>query len=302
MRHFFKIKEKNVKIIYAIIPIVFLVIDYFLKWKILSPIWRFLRKSFGQFIAPVFIDLSTRPYLLLILVFVLFWLYFLHRRLKIVAGEFKENFKKGLVNWEFGGEGWTIERGEEGLELSVTNSGDGGITNFGLWDNFEFSFQCKIINRNVGWIVRAKDRVNYFMVQCNLEDIKNPKIRPHFRLGDDYWLIDERLLSLENPIKINDWFDVDIKVYGNTVNVFINDEHALHYFIPDPGRAVTKLPVTTTKIGSENVADDKKEDITKYIQEHKVTFSFPNGKVGFRCWGNEHAHFRKIKTFPLSRI
>jgi len=288
------LNEKTLKYMGAILPIILLVVDYLLKWKILSGIFYFVKYALEKFFQPVMIDLVTRPYLLLTLALVLVWLNLLHRRLKIVAGAFKENFKNGLVNWEFGGEGWTIERGDDGLELSVTNSPNGGITNFGLWDNFVFSFQCKIINKNVGWIIKAKDRVNYFMVQCSLNPTSEPTINPHFKLGD-HWLVTKRTLNLKHPIKTNEWFGVKIIVYGNTVNVFINDERALHYFIPDPGRAIASQPITIKK-------GDKAVEKEKYIQENNVIFSFPNGKVGFRCSGDEHAHFRKIKVDPLSRL
>ncbi|MFH1187433.1 MAG: family 16 glycoside hydrolase [bacterium] len=180
----------------------------------------------------------------------------------------------------------------------MTNSSDGGITNFGLWDNFEFSFKCKIINKNVGWIIRATDRVNYFMIQVSLDNIEKPTINPHFRINGE-WLKEKRNLILKNPISINEWFQVVIKVYGNTINVFINNQHALHYFIPDPGRTITSRPIIMTKLDETN---GSKEDIEKFVQQHNMIFSFPNGKVGFRCHGNEHAHFKNIKVIPLPRM
>lgn len=116
---------------------------------------NFFRSSFVNTIQ--FLGLARTPYVVWLLASILFILLFIvWYRLRFVAGTFYDKFDQGLVNWEYAGEGWTVQRGEIGYELNITNSSDGAITNFGFgWDSYEYSFECKLLNRNVGWIVRA---------------------------------------------------------------------------------------------------------------------------------------------------
>jgi len=73
----------------------------------------------------------------------------------------RDNFKDDLKNnWEYRGE-WS--KPEKGV-LCVRGADEGGITKVGaLWENYEFSFETRIINKFTGWIVRARDLNNYFM-------------------------------------------------------------------------------------------------------------------------------------------
>ncbi|MFH1187432.1 MAG: hypothetical protein V1688_01060 [bacterium] len=105
-----KFNEQKIKIIGALLSIALLIIDYLLKWKIFPTIGKFFVFLYNKIILPIISDFFERPYLIIILFILLVGLYFLWKRVKIVAGEFREKFKNGLINWEFGGEGWTIEQ------------------------------------------------------------------------------------------------------------------------------------------------------------------------------------------------
>lgn len=229
-----------------------------------------------------------------IIVILVFFLKNLSNKINIVAGEFVDNFDNGgLVNWEYGGEGWTVERGEGGYELSVTKSPDGGITNFGFWDSYEFNFECKIINKCIGWIVRATDREHYVMIQLSIAE-KNPTINPHYRVPTGWFVLKSELKaskSLIDKIKSGGWIKIRIVVFGNTIDVFIDNERVLNHFIPDPVRLVTEKKY---EWGSSNELGQKEIGL-KQLE----SFSFPRGKVGFRCYGEEHAHIRKVIIKPL---
>lgn len=229
----------------------------------------------------------------LILVVFFFYVISTRRRVNLVAGTFTDDFSHGLVNWEYGGEGWTVQRGEKGYELSVTNSGGGGISNFGLWDSYVFSFECKVVNRNAGWIIRATDRENYAMVQLSLpnENKDYSSINPHF-LVQGKWLVIERRLqvskSLTEKILSHQWLKVKIAVFGNTVDIFLNGERVLNYHIPDPLRIPKE----------ELLAEDTSPEVRARAGKIYEAYSFPAGRVGFRCFGQEHALFRNVKVEP----
>jgi len=176
---------------------------------------------------------------------------------------FIEKLKSDLhESWDFKGD-WKIENDE----LSVSNSDEGGITKNGsLWENYEFEFETKIINKFSGWIVRARDLNNYFMFQINFENI-----RPHLRISQPIMKNKDGAVEIT---KINvgwqlfgnfphhkdlkdKWFKVKTIVKGSRVDIFIDNNNVFH-------------------------------------EDNFLTIS--TGKVGFREWGDEHAHFKKIKV------
>ncbi|MDP3997272.1 MAG: DUF1080 domain-containing protein [bacterium] len=251
--------------------------------------------SWSQF--STYLGLAQAPRLLWLCILVLIVaLSRIWRKLNIVAGSFKDDFSHGLVNWEYGGESWTTQRGEKGYELNITNSGGGGITNFGFsWDNYEFSFECKLLNRNVGWIVRAADRDNYIMIQLSNTHDKIT-INPHYHVRSGWFSISQTLNASEkllNSIKAQDWLKVRIIVLGNNIDVFINKERVLNYHIPDPARFVSERQQAKWKPDNDgqSTEDEAKNEL--------VSISYPSGRVGFRCHSSEQALIRSVKVRPL---
>lgn len=190
----------------------------------------------------------------------------LHRRFTL---GFKDNFRGNLnKNWEFYGD-WTIKD----KQLSVTNSEAGGITKVGaLWENYSFKFKTKILNRCSGWIVRGADISNYFMFQC-----RHDVIVPHQRISRpvfgqfDEEKKDFKIKGFEtgwykyepkthNKDLKDKWFDVEIKVKGSGVQIYIDNDLVFY--------------------------DDK-------------LITIPMGKVGFRNWGPEHSLFKKVRVYLI---
>jgi len=215
--------------------------------------------------------------LFFLIVFVLLYLYLALSRLtrRITIG-FRDNFKDDLKNnWEYRGDWSKLEKGvlcvrggDEG-----SRGDEGGITKVGaLWENYEFSFETKIINKVTGWIIRARDLNNHFMLQCGYE-----VITPHQRLSQPLfeskpdpsspdktsfeltgfkvgW---RRLPPVPHNKELDDWFKVKIITRGSSVDVFIDNELIFH---------------------------------------QKNILTIPVGRVGFRCWADEEAHFRKVRV------
>lgn len=201
----------------------------------------------------------------------LLYLYLTLLRLKrrITIG-LRENFKDDLKNnWSYKGD-WS--KPEKGV-LCVRESEQGGITKVGaLWENYEFSFQTKIVNKVTGWIVRAQDLNNYFMLQCS-HDVITPhqrvselvyKSKPGSKTPDKTLLeitgsnVGWRLLpAVPHNKKLDDWFKVKIIARGSSVDILIDNQRVFH---------------------------------------HENILAIPVGKVGFRCSKDEEAHFRKVRV------
>lgn len=207
----------------------------------------------------------------LFVIVALLYLYLTLSKLKqrITIG-LRENFKDDLRNnWDYKGD-WS--KPEKGV-LCVRESEQGGITKVGaLWENYEFSFQTKIVNKVTGWIVRAQDLNNYFMLQCG-HDVITPhqrvsqlvyKPKPDSKTSDKTLLevtgfnVGWRLLpAVPHNKKLDDWFKVKIIARGSSVDIFIDNQRVFH---------------------------------------HENILAIPVGRVGFRCSIDEEAHFRRVRV------
>lgn len=216
------------------------------------------------------------------------------RKTDIVAGEFRDNFKRGLSKWEFGEEGWKIEKDVSNrLFLSVSKSSNGGITkrNF-VWADYEFTFDVKVVDKNAGFIVQAENRSRYIMIQLNFEKEK-PRLRLHLKTpGGKYswYILREDEVDGVEPYS---WIKTKIKVAGSNIDVYMDDRHMIHYFIDNP----LVLP------GGEQQAILRKADGTGegtvVIERSAQVETYSIGGVGFRCSGKEHAHFRNVRVSPI---
>ncbi len=227
-------------------------------------------------------------------------LWWQNRKINLVAGEFKDDFNHGLSKWEYNNEGWKIEKENGEIVLSVSQSPNGGISKKGFsWTDYKFSFDMKLINKSVGWIVRAENINKYIMVQFNMEKDKLPMLRLHLRIPKSEkrnyeWIVLQE--DIINQININklEWFNAVVVVLGSNIDVYINRKHVAHYYIPDPVIALKEY---------RQVVDDKETEPSKEDIDEKAVITLINfaiaGRVGFRCWGDEHAHFKNIKVEPL---
>ncbi len=201
--------------------------------------------------------LTFSIFLVIILIFTLYKRY--------IKG-FNDSFHKNLSEkWDYRGE-WHVEDNS----LIVTKSGDGGLCKKGaLWENYTLFFKAKIIKDCIGVILRAQDLNNYYMFQ-----IREDCIRPHRRASipeiitnkngdnkngqDDIsqsikieyktgWETFDKLNVRINPA-LSDWFNVKIKVNGESVNVYINDNMVF--------QQVSFLKNPIDKIGFRNAGNE----------------------------------------------
>ena len=270
---------KKILLVVPVLVGIFTIADLiFNKWKIVSPISAWIIDQLNN----IWTQITNQPLLSILIGIISVTIWSFWKRLSIVAGEFKDDFSAGLYKWEFGSEGWRIEKEKGEFVLSVSESQDGGITKKGFtWSDYEFSFETKIVKHNVGWIIRAENRNKYLMIQLHMEDVSNPKLRLHLRYPDYPWVVtEEKNISLDKPIKYLEWIKVRITVSGSNVDVYMNNQHCEHYFLYDP--------FVFRQVGN------------KKASEKTVVMNYAVGRVGFRCAPpNEHAHFKNVRVKPL---
>lgn len=200
-----------------------------------------------------------------------------------VVGCFEDDFKKDLnTNWEYLGR-W---KPEPGGTLSVTQSEQGGITRVGrLWMDYSFEFTAVIVDRCIGWIVRAQDLFNYYMIQLDVTSV-----RPHLRFGDR-WIkapqskynqaIDSKEHHLSS-IELNKPIEVRTEVRGWEIRVHVNNETIYRRQDFFSMRFISK----------ESVLVPLQPGVS-------VVPPFTRGRVGFRVAGPEHGKFSRCRVRPL---
>jgi hypothetical protein len=166
-----------------------------------------------------------------------------------------ENDSANLSSWSFGDDEWTSD--QDGLSVTRKSLSYGGIYKSGAtWENYNFSFEFKIMDKCAGWIVRAKSKEHYVMIQCNPQ-----KIRPHvFSLNQTPDRMPHFVLikEVDHNQSLKDWNKVRTEVKGHSIKVWINE--------------------------------------TLVWSDSELLKDFPMGTVGFRCSHDEHALFRCIKV------
>lgn len=195
----------------------------------------------------------------------------LHHLKKYVAMSFKDDFKKDLENnWDYHRGIW---RPVPGGGVEVTQSEVGGITKVGhLWTDYSFEFTAVIVNRCIGWIVRAQDLYNYYMIQLD-----RVNVRPHLRFAGR-WVrsgrVEDAASIITTPhgqsIHPDNTIEVRTEVRGSEIRVYVNNNQIYHNqtffsarFIdqgfvlvqPQPG-AIAVPPFTTGRVGFREFAEE----------------------------------------------
>jgi len=87
-----------------------------------------------------------------------------------------------------------------------------------------------------------------------------------------------------------DWIKVKITVNSNQIDVYIEGVQVMHYLLGTVG-----LPVNTQYV--QKLDDGTEKQIT--FTQNMLLGNYNVGGVGFRCAGQEHAHFRNVRVKPL---
>lgn len=258
------------------LAIVLSFLDKLYNWGVLSAIWGLIVAVTG--IVTVF----PVPSAIIVLFICIVVLMFRFQRLaKYVAIGFKDNFKNKLnKNWDFQGD-WQLVPGNQ---LLVTQSDIGGITKVGqLWTDYRFEFDAVIVNDRIGWVVRAQDLFNYYMIQ-----LTPTMIRPHLRIAGQWVLIGDR--PHNQQIAINKWYHIQTDVRGPEIRISV-DQQEVYYnndlfsmkfiqFVPQQGGNPTT-------------------QATPFQPNTIVVPAYATGRVGFRMWGTEQGRIAHLRVKSL---
>ncbi len=188
--------------------------------------------------------------------------------------EFCEDFRRGLDQWEYNG-AWRTEKEDGRYMLTVTESFDGGIAMpCVLWRDYDFQFETKIVRGNTTWLIRAKDILNYVMLQCGQSELN-----PHFRVNGMWVKLPPVSLPVQLPV--NTWFGVRITVQGTRViaRATVGKRETEIY-----NGDLLSTGVRGYVIGEEDSA-----------QRADLILSYMVGSIGFReASSAESAHFRNV--------
>ncbi len=233
----------------------------------------------------------------LILFFILSWslLFLIIKKILVALYKFALSFRKYDFNsldwpdrWEYQGNVriWESEKNA----LYVTDSNSGCILKNHFWKNFEMNFKCKFPNGNdymiLGIIFRAKKLSDYLMVQIHNKDDKK-QINPHIRM-EGVWELVEGGPKLNIELEKNIFYDVHLRVFNQRVELFINDDKQLDWFLPTNSDIALKEHEAKT---------DRENAIVP-----KIDFRKKYGRVGFRAYGNEGAIIKDLSIKRLSRL
>lgn len=264
----------------AFVVSAFTILDYLFKWgagvkflqvaaAVISAVRSYPQRTFD---AAFFVWLLTLTIMVLVL----------KRRVSLVQGDFVDDFKFGLRGWDTDRGEWEIENNE----LSVKNSGLGGLTKRGVnWTDYVFEFAGKIINKNISPLVRAEDLNNYVMFQ-----IQEDKVVPHLRCRGIWFVDDARTVPLDKSLKKLQPYRFKLTVQDTKVYLAINDEEVLHYEIPE-GMVVY--------LGSSPRGLYHISELGKIEKVNPLVLSFRSGRIGFREFGDEHAHVSRVRVRTL---
>ena len=168
--------------------------------------------------------------------------------------------------------------------FTISNIPEGIIYSEALtWRNYRFSFEFKIINSCLGWIIRAMNPANYVMLQCGVD-----RIRPHIKLNG-MWLIPQphEEIIFSAPLSLDNWYTAIITIHGRTARIIIRTTNEIvfdrQWQLPESGSfLVGGIPGITRRRG-------RPTEIRSVIP---VILDY--GTIGFRNHGAERGLVRNV--------
>ncbi|WP_164716346.1 family 16 glycoside hydrolase [Paenibacillus whitsoniae] len=150
---------------------------------------------------------------------------------------FSDNFENGSSNWTTSGGTWSvITDGTKVLNQSLA-TGEALAFAGSSWTNYTYSSKVKLNNTyaNAGLLFRVTDANNYYMLRINNS---TNALELYKKVSGTLTL----LTSASFSSSISTWYDLKVKVTGNTIDGSVNNTQLITYT-----NSVSEL--TTGKIG-----------------------------------------------------
>lgn len=156
-----------------------------------------------------------------------------------------ENFESGIQNWGLE-KGWNLEKAGNNTVLKGIGHKWAWLNNMG-WENYTLKIKFKIIQGNIHLNFRQtelEDGLHRYFTGVGSEGIYLNK-----QNGDEFCDLAEISLILDN-----EWHEIEIRGYGDTLNIYIDNTHVIFYKDNNPIESGTIAFETLD--GSEYLIDD----------------------------------------------
>jgi hypothetical protein len=180
-----------------------------------------------------------------------------------------------------------LNRTNKGFEVANTDAGF--IFSKCLnWSNYEVSGQFKLINKNLGVIVRANDLSTYIMIQFNSE---NNTVRPHY-FANGGFVVKEAMdtgLRFTRKLQVGKWYKFKLIIDKEKIEINVSDKKV---------ELINKFWMIKEGISNPRItipifpADDKERK--NHTHNLDVPVSYDYGSIGFRCGHDESAIIKNI--------
>ena len=162
----------------------------------------------------------------------------------------------------------------------ITRSGAGYIYSKSLnWSNYLFSFDFKIVNRYLGWIVRAINLSNYVMLQCGYDGI-NPHIKVNSLWFKKAHGDPDINLTYNEPLSKDKWYTGKLYCEKRVIKIMILEDNIVIF------ERQWIIPLA-------QVFEFKKKENVQ-TQKMFLPIDLDYGTIGFRCWGDERGLIKNI--------
>ena len=130
--------------------------------------------------------------------------------------EFSDYFQEGAAFWD-APKVWVIERGR-----MYVRPPDAGFIRDKLYDNFKMVFDISFTNnKGAVWIVRARDKKNYYLFQLTGPTASSPRLFRSYIYKDGQATLLKSDTVVDDLSRPNDQFTITIEAKGSTIT---------HYF------------------------------------------------------------------------
>src|SRR6266404_1657892 len=129
--------------------------------------------------------------------------------------EFTDYFQAGASFWD-GPKTWQVTRGKMIVKTEV------GLVRDQVWDDFKMEFDISFVNgRGAAWIVRARDKKNYYMFQLSGPKGTNPRTFQSYIYQNGQRTLLKSEAVVEDLSHPSDQFHITIDAKGSTIKHFI---------------------------------------------------------------------------------
>jgi len=204
------------------------------------------------------------------------------------------NSKDWPNKWVFNGK---TELTKEGY-LFVKSSRAGCLLKNYYWKDFRMSFEMKCSiddsrpQKVVGFIFRAEDLDNYFMIEIGQGD-PTPGLKAHVRYKGGW----EQTSIEGKTFDFSEFTRISLEVKEDTVRVLLKNTPIFNWILP------THVDVNHVESGVRDTAKKEKQEsitvgaVSGHVQ--RIPFRLEQGLVGFRAHLKHGAIIRNLEIKPL---